>query len=928
MARRLHIRSLSLLPVVTLLWGTPTAGAGVTAAEAALARLESRVERLRGDVAAARRRVDAPAALFAETIARLRRQRQGAIEGLAGQRSTALEPALRTSERLQRHLALLEGLLADWPRRPERELRPASTRGGGTGALSGRLLDAVTGAPLTPAHVHVHDDSGSTLLLSDADELGLYTATGLEAGTYFVVTHSFEHLNELYDDLPCDPSCDPATGTPIAVTDGATTAGIDFALFPLSTIEGTLTDAATGQPLASVSVTAYDADGFFAGSSSTNSLGRYRVFELPPGIHFVVARSDTYLDQLHDRISCEPECDPQDGSPVLVPVAGTVTVDFALSLGGNVSGLVTDAITGEPVQSIVRVFDAAGTEVAAADSGDTGRYQVPDLPSGTFTARTSTFDYADELWDGLPCEPTCVPTPGTPIAVTAGQVHDGVDFGLLRLGSFSGRVVDAASGAAVENADVLAFDDQGVLRASAQTDASGAYRVGGLPAGSFRARTTSVLHLDELFDDIPCEGGGCMPAAGTPIPVALGSDAGGIDFRLVRGGWITGRVVRQATSEPVEFAFVTVYLADGSLLGAARTGGAGVYVFPGLASGSYRAVAANFDYAPELYLEMPCPSTGCVPTAGTPIAVLVSQETAGIDFTLARLGRITGRVRDVATLLPVSTFVRAHRSDGQGVGTDVTDASGSYLIDRLSPGTYFLATDGFSGQNFVDELYDDIPCEPSCDVTQGTPVVVALDATASGIDFHLRRPVFADVPVEHFAWRFAEAVYAAGITSGCASAPLRFCPNDPVSRDQMAVLLLRAKEGASYQPPPATGVFTDVPASGIFAPWIEDLAARGIAAGCAANPPRYCPADATTRAQMAPLLLLTKEGGGFTPPPAVGVFQDLAASSPFARWVEELVRRGVTGGCSVSPSLYCPGQATTRAQMAVFLTTTFALPLP
>jgi hypothetical protein len=40
------------------------------------------------------------------------------------------------------------------------------------------------------------------------------------------------------------------------------------------------------------------------------------------------------------------------------------------------------------------------------------------------------------------------------------------------------------------------------------------------------------------------------------------------------------------------------------------------------------------------------------------------------------------------------------------------------------------------------------------------------------------------------------------------------------------------------------------------------------------------------------------------------------------------VRRRVTGGCSVSPPLYCPGQATTRAQMAVFLASTFAVPLP
>ena len=80
--------------------------------------------------------------------------------------------------------------------------------------------------------------------------------------------------------------------------------------------------------------------------------------------------------------------------------------------------------------------------------------------------------------------------------------------------------------------------------------------------------------------------------------------------------------------------------------------------------------------------------------------------------------------------------------------------------------------------------------------------------------------------------------------------------------------------------------------------------------------------------KLSTLLLVTKEGAGYVPPPALGVFQDVPPSDAFARWIEELVRRQVTGGCSVSPPLYCPGQPTSRAQMAVFLTTTFGLPLP
>jgi hypothetical protein len=49
------------------------------------------------------------------------------------------------------------------------------------------------------------------------------------------------------------------------------------------------------------------------------------------------------------------------------------------------------------------------------------------------------------------------------------------------------------------------------------------------------------------------------------------------------------------------------------------------------------------------------------------------------------------------------------------------------------------------------------------------------------------------------------------------------------------------------------------------------------------------------------------------------------SSSPFCPWVGELARRGVTSGCGGGN--YCPGDPVNRAQMAVFLTTTFHLPV-
>jgi hypothetical protein len=104
---------------------------------------------------------------------------------------------------------------------------------------------------------------------------------------------------------------------------------------------------------------------------------------------------------------------------------------------------------------------------------------------------------------------------------------------------------------------------------------------------------------------------------------------------------------------------------------------------------------------------------------------------------------------------------------------------------------------------------------------------------------------------------------------------------------------------------------------------VSALAAEGITGGCGGG--NYCPGNAVTRAQMAIFLLKTLLGSGYTPPTAVGIFGDVPVGSFAADWIEDLYGRGITGGCSASPLLYCPNNPNTRGQMAVFLVRTFGL---
>jgi hypothetical protein len=51
--------------------------------------------------------------------------------------------------------------------------------------------------------------------------------------------------------------------------------------------------------------------------------------------------------------------------------------------------------------------------------------------------------------------------------------------------------------------------------------------------------------------------------------------------------------------------------------------------------------------------------------------------------------------------------------------------------------------------------------------------------------------IFTDVPVNHWAADWIEQLYNEGITGGCGTNPMRYCPDSPVTRAQMAIFLVR-----------------------------------------------------------------------------------------------------------------------------------------
>jgi M6 family metalloprotease-like protein len=143
-------------------------------------------------------------------------------------------------------------------------------------------------------------------------------------------------------------------------------------------------------------------------------------------------------------------------------------------------------------------------------------------------------------------------------------------------------------------------------------------------------------------------------------------------------------------------------------------------------------------------------------------------------------------------------------------------------------------------------------------LTSRAEMAVFLGRVIYGADYDLppaSGEIFEDVQANYWAAAWIEQLYRDGITRGCSTGPLLFCPEEKITRREMAVFLVRfiyGDEDAFGEP---TGIFTDVPVDDWATIEIEQLYLDGITLGCATSPDLlFCPNDQLTRAEVAVFL--------------------------------------------------------------------------
>lgn len=262
------------------------------------------------------------------------------------------------------------------------------------------------------------------------------------------------------------------------------------ALAAEASISGRVTDAESGLGVAGVEVCASGgAFGLGGGCGFSAEGGGYEISDVPPGTYYVKfaeeSQSLNYLPQTYDA---NPT---QEGTQALAVGAGEEIegVDAALLPGGQITGRVTDAVTGLGVEGVhvCASPDIAGYEGVincARSEGKEGEYDVHSLPTGSYTLEfyvEGSPNYVRQYYPGR-----AAPAEAEAVAVVAGATRSGLDATMQQGIQITGEITEAGSGGPVKWVGVCAWRPSTETRVVCTgSEPDGTYSIAGLPPGSY-----------------------------------------------------------------------------------------------------------------------------------------------------------------------------------------------------------------------------------------------------------------------------------------------------------------------------------------------------------------------------------------------------------------------------------------------------------
>jgi hypothetical protein len=602
---------------------------------------------------------------------------------------------------------------------------PLTTTGINAALRTGHLITGVvTGSgPLENVYVSAYRGVSSySSFNAYTGSDGAYRMGPLDSDYYRVYFRSNDwHAGEWYSDSESyrDSAIINVTGD---VTD------VNASLVAGGRITGTVTGAG-GAPLANAWVYVYPAgDSDSVASGQTDAAGHYVASRgLPTGEYQVKFSAPLgYTTEWYDDRTSQASA-----TTISVTAGVTVTVDAQLAAytWGTITGTVTAADTGLPLNTWVYAYNSQGSSVRSVYASG-GAYVLDYLPPDVYRVYFSS-PPSPYMWMYYADKPAI--SSADRITVTAGVTVTNINQALPRGGAITGVVTDTATGAGVPGVYVYARRVVGSWTTkSIYTGVDGAYRLEGLPAGGYKVQfSPPPPFIGEWYED-------ATESTTQIVTVTLDTTTPDIDAALATGGVITGLVTAADTGAPLAGAYVNVYSTTGSFVTGIYVGRDGGYRTPGLPPGNYWVL---FDtgpwslYRPEWYSN--------AHAYGDRITVTVPALGAAphVNAALDRGGSISGWTYSQATERPLSdVYVVAYSTPGYDyVDYAYSNKWGFYQVSGLPSDLYKVY---FSKSGYEVQWYD-----RAVDFASALTVTVSVPDDTPEINAYLRYPYEVYLPL-------------------------------------------------------------------------------------------------------------------------------------------------------------------------------------
>jgi hypothetical protein len=446
-------------------------------------------------------------------------------------------------------------------------------------------------------------------------------------------------------------------------------------------ISGTVTDASTAG-IADVIVYVYDSGDNLITLGFTMSDGTYTIGEIPTGSYRVEFSGTGYLDQWYNN---ENSFSTSNAVAVVAPNT-TPNINAVLSVGGGISGTVTDASLVGIANVTVYVYDSNDNYVASGVTASDGTYAIAGIPTGSYAVYF--FPLPGSIYESQWYSNENSFCSANMVAVTAPNTTPNINAVLAAGGSISGQVTNA-SAVGIAGVYVDVYDGNDNFVSSGTTASDGTYTVGSIPTGSYSVYFSvyNSIYVSQWYKNESSFASANMVAVTAP------NTTPNINAVLAVGGGISGQVTN-ASAVGIANVEVDVYDSTDNFITSGFTASDGTYTLIGIPTGSYKV---NFAPYSSIYVGQWYSNQSSFASANT-VAVTAPNTTPAISAMLAVGGSIYGTVTNASTAGIANVEVSVYDNNDDYIASGLTASDGTYTVSGIPTGSYKV---NFSPNNSV-----------------------------------------------------------------------------------------------------------------------------------------------------------------------------------------------------------------------------------